>query len=122
MNYIYKLFVILSIAIITTSCTRDDSTQDDSEYYIKYSASKITTYPVKGSVSYTNEQGKSERLNSGDFFSSGSVTIGPGYKGFTSKLSSSHNISIKIECSKDGGPFAQKAYDRYGGTIEYKIE
>jgi hypothetical protein len=112
-----RLFLFLLLATITLTFTSCDlfytpPTQPNTdEYYVRYTIQSSFYY--FGSISYADVNG-TQRDRTGNYNNTSllwEMTIGPVKKGFNSfvKYESGKADNVKIEVSKNGNPFVQKA-------------
>lgn len=119
----FASLLVISLLLVA-SCQKSDTIEPKqehiSEYYVSYLCNKMV---ANIHVSYTGEDGKSvsvPNVAGGDF----KRTIGPVSKGFTANFSvdtgTGTQIPIRIEVSKDAGPFVVKA--EASNRVSYTIE
>lgn len=115
-----KILLVLVFSLLTftfVGCeefnqpSNGNSTQQQDEYYVKYTISSSFYY--FGSITYADVNGtKNDRT--GDYNRTSlkwEVIVGPVKKGFNSHVSYSRGSAniVKIEVSKNNGPFVLKA-------------
>lgn len=117
MKKIVTVILLSVLAFSLTGCegfnqpSNGNSTQQRDEYYVKYTISSSFYY--FGSITYADVNGtKNDRT--GDYNRTSlkwEVIVGPVKKGFNSHVSYSRGSAniVKIEVSKNNGPFVLKA-------------
>ena len=117
MKKIVTVILLSVLAFSLTGCegfnqpSNGNSTQQQDEYYVKYTISSSFYY--FGSITYADVNGtKNDRT--GDYNRTSlkwEVIVGPVKKGFNSHVSYSRGSAniVKIEVSKNNGPFVLKA-------------
>lgn len=129
MKKIVTVILLSVLAFSLTGCegfnqpSNGNSTQQRDEYYVKYTISSSFYY--FGSITYADVNGtKNDRT--GDYNRTSlkwEVIVGPVKKGFNSHVSYSRGSAniVKIEVSKNNGPFVLKASgdDRANYIIDF---
>ena len=111
MKKILTAIFITLIAVTLTGCEGYNQPQIGDEYYVKYTISSSFYY--FGGISYADVNGtKNDRM--GDYNRTSlkwEVVVGPVKKGFRAHVSYSKGgaNTVKIEASKNNGPFVLKA-------------
>ena len=122
MNLFCKI-TLLTLAIFASSCSKDSDDNESQEYYIRYSASILGSYPISSAgVVIINEHGENENIG-GRNFQSVTRTIGPVYKGFKAEISITTNpMKLSIECCKGEAPFVLNSHTNSGSYLTYTID
>ena len=117
MKKIVTVILLSVLAFSLTGCegfnqpSNGNSTQQQDEYYVKYTISSSFYY--FGSITYADVNG-TKHDRTGDYNRTRlnwEVIVGPVKKGFNSHISYSRGSAntVKIEVSKNNGPFVLKA-------------
>ncbi|MBO5674015.1 MAG: hypothetical protein J6S09_06985 [Paludibacteraceae bacterium] len=117
MKKIVTVILLSVLAFSLTGCegfnqpSNGNSTQQRDEYYVKYTISSSFYY--FGSITYADVNG-TKHDRTGDYNRTSlkwEVIVGPVKKGFNSHVSYSRGSAniVKIEVSKNNGPFVLKA-------------
>ena len=125
------LMIVLPLCIVacTKADTGEDSTAEQTEYYVKYASEGLET---NYNVSYTDEKGEKQSFSdlSGETFER---VIGPVSVGFEASLrisvanyNDTRTRAARIEVKKGNGPFVvkvEKSGKGYSGvSVSYTIE
>jgi len=115
-SFSFKLVLCtILIGLSTISCDKDD---EPDVYYVKYKMESSTPYTGgELSVVFTSDKGNDEQVLINPN-TSWETTIGPVEKGFTAEIyivnrkgTEAMQIYSEIDVSKNGSPFAIKAYE-----------
>ncbi len=129
------IFFVSTVFIFNTSCEKEDNSNSNEEFYVKYDFEKSVgigrIYTIV--VSYKDADGNIKQSETRNNFS---TTIGPVKKGFQAGLNASDKypqseeyhlkLKLKISTSKNNGPFAEKVIDdsskpRSSASIDYQV-
>ena len=111
MKKILSIILVSVLAFSLTACEGFNNPDKNDEYYVKYSISSSFYY--FGSIKYVDVNG-TKHDRTGDYNRTSlkwEVIVGPVNKGFNSHVSYSRGRAniVKIEVSKNNGPFVLKA-------------